>query len=109
MDLRQLKNIYYILRHGQSLANVQDLIISHPDNGLDDFGLSEVGRKQVEHAVSRGAKTRALDRETLILASDFLRTRHTAEIAAALLGLSHHHLYPAAQGTVFRDLGENRQ
>jgi len=86
MDLRQLKNRYYILRHGQSLANVRGLIVSRAANGLHDFGLSEAGREQVRSAVSRWIDSGDLDRETLIIASDFLRARHTAEIAASVLG-----------------------
>ena len=101
---KQLSNAYYALRHGQSLANVQNLIISHPDNGINDFGLSETGKAQVETSVSAWARKpvcnpdpirnpdpaleQDLGRDTLIVSSDFLRTRHTAEISARVLGLT---------------------
>lgn len=86
MDPQRLKNTYYALRHGQSMANVQNLIVSHPDNGIGDFGLSETGREQVEKAFGQWPDARCLGPETRIFSSDFLRTRHTADIAAKALG-----------------------
>ena len=78
------RNRYFLLRHGESVANLSDLIISLPENGLDNYGLSDLGREQVaENVASSG-----LGRDTLVVASDFLRTRQTAEIAAHTLGAS---------------------
>lgn len=88
MTPQELKNAYYILRHGQSLANIRDLIISHPENGIDDFGLSDAGREQVYGAFSRYPDAKDLNRDTLIHSSDFLRARHTARIAAEVLDCS---------------------
>lgn len=86
MDPRHLNNFYYVLRHGKSLANVRNLIVSHPDNGVADFGLSPTGKAQVHEAFSVYADAKDLDTQTLILSSDFLRARQTAEIAARILG-----------------------
>lgn len=72
------------MRHGESLANLADKIISAPENGCDGYGLSELGREQAQ----RLALASGLGAETRILCSDFLRTRQTAEIAAAALGCS---------------------
>jgi broad specificity phosphatase PhoE len=78
-----LHNSYYLMRHGRSLANEEGLIISHYDNGADHYGLSETGREQIRNILQEQS---LLNRETLILSSDFLRTRETAQVAAEILG-----------------------
>jgi probable phosphoglycerate mutase len=83
--LQPLSNQYYGLRHGHSLANEAQLIISHPDHGVPQYGLSEVGRQQVVSALTAAIQNRLLDQTTLIVASDFARTQETAHIAADLL------------------------
>ena len=80
-----LRNRYFVLRHGESIANQQQLIISSPEVGVSQFGLSETGREQVESSVRR-------DRDLLsqcraIYASDFLRTQETAQLAATILSV----------------------
>lgn len=81
LKLKGFKNHYYVMRHGQSLANVQGLIVSHPDNGLNSYGLSETGRQQVKAGVANCA----LGVSTRIIASDFKRTRETAILVHDLL------------------------
>jgi len=71
-----LKNQYYVMRHGQSLANTAGLIISHPDNGLNDYGLSDEGR----HQVIKGISASNLNANIHLFSSDFRRARETAEI-----------------------------
>jgi len=74
----RLNNRYFAMRHGQSLANEQGLIISDPANGLlVEYGLSEIGQKQVRAA----ARSADLPHATLIFSSDFSRAQQTAEIA----------------------------
>ena len=80
--LAKLHNRYFFLRHGQSQANVSGVIIAHPDNGLNAYGLTDEGRRQVEASV----KASGLAKGTIIYSSDFARTRQTAEIAQKLLG-----------------------
>lgn len=77
-----LKNRYFLMRHGESLANLADKIISSPENGCEGYGLSELGREQA----GRLAGESGLGPETRVFCSDFLRTRQTADIAAATLG-----------------------
>nr|CAA9249970.1 hypothetical protein AVDCRST_MAG63-1874 [uncultured Armatimonadetes bacterium] len=84
--LRRLRNRYFVLRHGRSLANEEERIVSHPDHGVPQYGLSEAGRRQVEDAITKALRDGVLDGTTLIVASDFARTRESAEIARALLG-----------------------
>lgn len=73
------------MRHGQSLANVQGLIVSQPENGLNNYGLSETGRQQVK----TGIENSELGAQTRIIASDFKRTRETATLAHDLLACDH--------------------
>lgn len=84
-DITELRNTYYVLRHGRSLANREELIISHPDDGVPAYGLSDEGRLHVARAVEAAQQQYRLDHTTLIVSSDFARARETAEIAATLL------------------------
>jgi broad specificity phosphatase PhoE len=81
-----LHNTYYAMRHGRSLANEEELIISHPDLAVGQYGLTEVGRREIASAIIEAMRDRTLDSTTLIAASDFARARESAEIARDLLG-----------------------
>lgn len=85
-ELHHLVNTYYVLRHGKSLANDEELIVSHPDDGVPCYGLSEEGWRQVAEAVENAINNHILDQTALIVSSDFARARETAESAARLLG-----------------------
>ncbi|MCL6417427.1 histidine phosphatase family protein [Aestuariirhabdus sp. Z084] len=76
------KNSYYLMRHGQSEANVAGLIVSDPVRGCNAFGLTREGERQVIDSAARLEK-----KPSLILCSDFLRTRQTAQLVAAQLEL----------------------
>jgi probable phosphoglycerate mutase len=80
--MESLKNRFYVMRHGQSLANQQGIIVSDPAWGVDGYGLSDTGRKQVECSVESAS---FLDAEVRVMCSDFLRARETAEIVHRLL------------------------
>lgn len=81
MDI--LRNTYYAFRHGQSRANVEEIIISDPKVGNVDYGLTAEGRSQVRN---RLAEANEFDADCLIYSSDFLRARETAEIISNTLG-----------------------
>ncbi|MFT5657299.1 MAG: broad specificity phosphatase PhoE [Gammaproteobacteria bacterium] len=76
-----LKNQYYVMRHGESLANTVGIIVSHPDHGICGYGLSEVGRQQVTAEISACKLTQS----TRIICSDFKRAHETAKIAHRIL------------------------
>nr|WP_163501555.1 histidine phosphatase family protein [Halomonas socia] len=78
------RNRYLLMRHGHSQANQQGLIISHPDSGLDAFGLSALGQVQLDEVVAEWS----WPAPTHILHSDFLRTTETAEWVARHFGLA---------------------
>jgi probable phosphoglycerate mutase len=79
MDLEplSLKNRYYAFRHGESLANMEGIIVSDPSIGTVKYGLSDEGCRQVEESAARLAEVVS---GVVIVASDFLRTVETADI-----------------------------
>ena len=83
----KLKNRYFIIRHGESKANVAGILLSHPKEGTVSFGLSQKGKKQVKDSVSKNKKNKLLDSDVIIYSSDFLRAKETAEIAKKSLGV----------------------
>ena len=85
--LKKLKNRYFIIRHGQSKANVANILLSHPKEGTVSYGLSPKGKKQVRISVSKSKKDKVLDSDVVIYSSDFLRAKETAEIVKKLLGI----------------------
>jgi broad specificity phosphatase PhoE len=70
------------MRHGQSLANIEQVIVSLPENGINGYGLSEQGVMQVRDSVQSDLR---FDSNLLIVSSDFKRARESAEIAHQLL------------------------
>ena len=82
LEINRLSNRYFVMRHGHSIANQQGIIVSHPDNGRDRFGLSELGRAQVKESLQNFG---LLDVNTIIVSSDFSRARESAEITSNLL------------------------
>jgi len=87
-DIRHshLRNIYFALRHGRSIANDEEVIVSDPREAIRGYGLSEEGRRQVAGSVTEAMRNGLLDATTLIVTSDFARARQSAEIAAEMLG-----------------------
>ncbi|KAL4856351.1 Agropine synthesis reductase [Chlorella vulgaris] len=84
------RNTYWLLRHGRSYANEQDVIVSSPENGQDArWGLNDVGRQQaaaagLELAQMLGSHEPAA---LLVLASPFSRTVETAVEVGTALGI----------------------
>ena len=83
MDL-DLRNSFFVMRHGKSLANAQKLIVSDPATGCVDFGLTEAGKVSVLNQVR--VILNMVGSSPRILSSDFLRARQTAEIVAESCG-----------------------
>ncbi len=85
LDVDRLNNRYFAMRHGHSMANQQGIIVSHHDNGRDNYGLSELWRKQVRTSLQQANH---LDAGTVIVTSDFKRARETAAIVYEMLACS---------------------
>ena len=81
----RLNNRYFVMRHGQSKANLAGIIVSRVETDASgDYGLSEAGRDQVLAAARSGQ----LPAGTLVCSSDFARAVQTARIMAEYLGSS---------------------
>jgi len=74
-------NRFFILRHGESLRNVQHTISSWPEKS--PCPLTKKGEKEAEAA----AKELVAKKIDLIFSSDLLRTRQTAEIVGEKIGV----------------------
>lgn len=67
-----MRNRFWALRHGLSLANEAGLIVSLPANGLlPQFGLSPTGIEQARRAGRQVVES--CSKEAVIFASDFSR------------------------------------
>lgn len=75
----KLNNKYYILRHGEAISNVKQIVSSWSEKFKNP--LTDKGREQVKE-VARKLSNKHID---LIFASDLLRTRQTAEIVGRVL------------------------
>lgn len=85
-NIERLNNNYFILRHGESKANVLGIILSDPKSGTIEFGLSDKGKEEVKESAKKWLENGILDKDTVIVSSDFTRARETAEIAREVLG-----------------------
>jgi GrpB-like predicted nucleotidyltransferase (UPF0157 family)/broad specificity phosphatase PhoE len=73
----ELRNRYFLMRHGQSKANVAKIIVSSlARDASGDYGLTARGREQAAASAVRSG----LPQDTLIFTSGFARARETAEI-----------------------------
>ena len=87
LGLRVLRNRYFVMRHGESEANVRGVLVGDPQRGLEGFGLTELGRRQAVEAADAFRQSHAPSvTDAEIIASDFRRTRETAELLAERLG-----------------------
>ena len=78
----------HVLRHGESTANVEGVIVSAPGRrALEEVGLTACGREQAREAAA-AARAQGLGAHTLVITSDFARARQTAEELAAGLGVA---------------------
>ncbi len=79
MKLIVLHNTYLCMRHAQSTANEEHIIISNPETGISKYGLTQEGERQVLQAI---VTNKEIQNITHIYTSDFLRAYQTAIIVA---------------------------
>ncbi|OHA83362.1 MAG: hypothetical protein A2408_02055 [Candidatus Yonathbacteria bacterium RIFOXYC1_FULL_52_10] len=75
------RNTYLVMRHGESENNAKNIVSAKFDN---PHHLTEKGKIQA-HEAAQKLKGQSID---FIVSSDFMRTKETAEIVLAELGLS---------------------
>lgn len=74
-------NDIILMRHGEAESNIKDVINSNPKD-LDLYGLTEKGKHEVGETIKKleDLQTKRGKKITKIFASDFRRTRETAEL-----------------------------
>ncbi|MCX7413778.1 MAG: histidine phosphatase family protein [Planctomycetia bacterium] len=81
--------LQYLIRHGESVSNVEERV-----QGQADVDLSELGRRQAARVAARSrelvASAPGNDAPWEIWSSPLRRARHTAEMIAAAVGLPLH-------------------
>ncbi len=103
-NIPTLHNRYFVMRHGHSLANEQGIIVSDPKNGVESYGLTEKGKQQAKDSIAKAATLYGFDANLLVVSSDFLRCRETAECVSALLSTSNVELEPRLRERFFGEL-----
>ncbi|KAG2423994.1 hypothetical protein HXX76_014820 [Chlamydomonas incerta] len=87
-----MRNEYWLLRHGRSLANEAEIIVSKPEHGIESrWTLASAGEEQAtaagQHLRQALAEPHRLGRPVVVYASPFSRTQRTAELASQAAGL----------------------
>ncbi len=82
-SLERCRNRYFVMRHGESEANREGIILSSPDSGTRLYGLTPHGRRQALESVRSCTQ---LDPELLIYSSDFKRALETARVVHGYIG-----------------------
>jgi len=87
--MRTVHNRYYALRHGISIANEAGIVVSHPENGVAGWGLSDRGAAECRRrlAPARLSAHGFNKSDTIVYTSDFLRATQTARIFCESIGL----------------------
>ncbi|XP_061344145.1 uncharacterized protein LOC133290100 isoform X2 [Gastrolobium bilobum] len=103
----ELKNRYWVLRHGKSIPNERGLIVSSMENGTrPEFQLASDGVNQAQLAAESFQKELEVNNIPLanvrICYSPFSRTSHTAKVVATVLNLP----FDGPQCKVMEDLRE---
>jgi isoleucyl-tRNA synthetase len=79
-------NRYFVMRHGETEKNVQEIVSSKTDDG---FGLNEKGIAEAQKG-GEFLKGKSIHK---IYASPFQRTQETAKIVAGLIGMEEIHIH----------------
>ncbi|HEU4994435.1 MAG TPA: histidine phosphatase family protein [Gemmatimonadaceae bacterium] len=79
---------FFLLRHGQSEANVQRLIVSGLEAATKSYGLTATGKDQVRRSVIEARQSGILPTKLHLVSSPLLRARESASIASDVLGIT---------------------
>ncbi len=85
LEHNNLKNNFYLMRHGFSEANEASVIISDLSNGSKAYGLTEKGRSEVFLSISSLGQKGLQSKPFIIYSSPFLRALETASILQSTL------------------------
>jgi len=87
-EAQREKNKVFLVRHGQSEANVAKIISSDPKIGTQTHPLTGVGLEQARRAARILREHLHKGQQIIIFSSDFLRAKMTAETIATELNVS---------------------
>jgi len=77
------------MRHGQSTANVEGIVLSGAEDGKKrEYTLTGFGEEQVYKSIKKLKENGKLDENIIIISSPFSRAIRTAEIVKEVLGVS---------------------
>ena len=86
--IHRLRNRYFALRHGESRANVQGIILSSPTEGLKSgHSLTPAGGEQVAESVRAFKRAASSDGRAIIISSPFSRAMAPARTAQWILAI----------------------
>lgn len=97
-----MKNKYFALRHGTSLANEEGIIISDPVVGIQFYGLTDDGKLEVYESVS-SSELELGNPDIIICSSDFKRARESGGIGGEVLEVEYVILTPQLRERWFGD------
>ncbi len=78
---KKYKNNYFVLRHGEAISNVKNIISCWPEKFENHLTLK--GRRQVKETAKKIKK----EKIDIIISSDSLRAKQTAEIVSREIGV----------------------
>ncbi len=96
----------YVMRHGHSEANAQQLIVSSLEQGAKAYGLTEQGRTEVTRQLETWRRKNSLETTGEIYCSPFVRACDTAAIASRMLQWPVVEKVPALRERFFGDLDQ---
>ncbi|HET9946858.1 MAG TPA: hypothetical protein VFQ63_02235, partial [Patescibacteria group bacterium] len=88
------KNTYFVLRHDESLAMKQGLVVSLAENGVGKFGITEEGRRHTRQTILQALDEETVPKGVVIVSTDFDRGLQTAQEAAQILQPKAFHVSP---------------
>ncbi|HPK41856.1 MAG TPA: histidine phosphatase family protein, partial [Candidatus Cloacimonadota bacterium] len=77
-----IKTTFYYLRHGESLSNIKNIASCYPTPFVDH--ITDKGKDQVRKTIENFQKSNI--KIDLIVTSDLLRTKETAEMFSDVIG-----------------------
>jgi broad specificity phosphatase PhoE len=88
LNLNNLKHNYYLVRHGNSVANQKEIIVNSLQEGIKlEYGLTEKGQMQAKLSAQLFQSQVSDTHNLIILHSPLTRAKQTAEIMSEVFGV----------------------
>jgi broad specificity phosphatase PhoE len=104
LNLNNLKHKYYVMRHGHSEPQAQNITVCQYQNAIkSEFGLTQKGREQSKVSSKLFELQMSNVQDLIIIHSPYSRAVETANIFAKELGIN---IYGINENLVERDFGD---